>query len=85
MQSLTTQGVQITVETFYQADFSQPLQQEYMFAYRITLVNHNSFTIQLLRRKWYITDSRGEQREVEGEGVVGQQPILSPGQLFEYV
>ena len=85
MHSSITQGVEVTVETFYQPDYSQPVQQEYMFAYRITLENHNSFPIQLLRRQWYIFDSLGEHREVEGEGVIGQQPVLNPGETFQYV
>jgi ApaG protein len=85
MQSLITQGVEISVETFYQPEYSQPLLHEYMFAYRITLENHNNFTIQLLSRQWYIFDSNGDYRQVEGEGVVGQQPILQPGESFQYV
>jgi len=85
MQSLTTQGVEITVETFYQPDLSNPTQQEYMFAYRITLENHNSFAVQLLRRHWNIFDSNGEHREVDGDGVIGQQPVLSPSEIFQYV
>jgi ApaG protein len=85
MDSQITKGVQITVETFYQPEYSQPLQQEFMFAYRITLENHNPFTVQLLRRQWYISDSNGDQREVEGEGVVGQQPVLTSGETFQYV
>ncbi|HSK14378.1 MAG TPA: Co2+/Mg2+ efflux protein ApaG [Phnomibacter sp.] len=85
MHSNLTQGVEVTVETFYQPDYSQPFQHEYMFAYRITLENHNPFTVQLLRRQWYIFDSNGEYRQVEGEGVVGQQPVLNPGETFQYV
>ncbi len=85
MQSLTTQGVEITVETFYQPCYSNPLQQEFMFAYRITLENHNNFSIQLLHRHWHIFDSIGEYREVDGEGVVGQQPVLTPGETFQYM
>ncbi len=85
MISQTTQGVEVTVETFYQHDYSQPHQHEHMFAYRITLENHNPFTVQLLRRQWYIFDSNGDYRQVEGEGVVGQQPILKPGETYQYV
>lgn len=85
MYSLITQGVEITVETFYQPDYSQPLQQEYMFAYRITLENHSPNTVQLLRRQWYIFDSNGEHRQVEGEGVIGQQPVLKPNETYQYV
>jgi ApaG protein len=85
MQSLITQGVKVSVETFYQQDYSLPHQHEYMFAYRITLENHNPFTVQLLRRQWYIFDSIGDYRQVEGEGVIGQQPVLKPGETFQYV
>ena len=85
MQSSITQGVEITVGTYYQPDFSNPTHNEYMFAYRITLENHNPFPVQLLRRHWDIFDSNGEYREVDGDGVVGQQPVLNPGEVFRYV
>jgi ApaG protein len=85
MNSAITAGMEVTVEIFYQVEYSQPQQHEYMFAYRITLENHNPFTVQLLRRQWYIFDSTGEYREVEGEGVVGQQPLIKPGETFQYV
>lgn len=85
MVSKISDGVQISVETFYQADYSNPYNNEFMFAYRITIENHNSFTVQLLRRHWHIFDSCGEYKEVEGEGVVGQQPLLQPGEHFQYV
>lgn len=75
----------MSVETFYQADYSNPLQSEYMFAYRITLENHNSFPVKLHRRHWYIFDSNGTHREVEGEGVVGVQPTIQPGDNYQYV
>lgn len=78
MVSKISEGVEISVETFYQADYSNPLNSEYMFAYRITIENHNNFTVKLLRRHWFIFDSNGEHREVEGEGVVGVQPVLKP-------
>jgi len=85
MVSKVSEGVLISVETFYQADYSNPQQGEYMFAYRISIENRNNFTIQLLRRQWYIFDSNGENREVEGEGVVGEQPVLKPGEQYQYV
>ncbi len=85
MVSKISEGIEIHVETFFQADYSNPVNNEFMFAYRITIENHNSFSIKLLRRQWYIFDSNGENREVEGEGVVGVQPILQPGQKFQYV
>jgi len=68
MSSIISEGVQVSVVTFYQPDYSNPLQSEFMFAYRITLENHNSFPIKLHRRNWQIFDSNGTHREVEGEG-----------------
>jgi ApaG protein len=85
MASKISEGVEVNVETFYQHDYSNPLNHEFMFAYRITIENHNNFTVQLLKRHWFIFDSNGEHREVEGEGVVGVQPILEAGQQFQYV
>jgi len=85
MVSKISEGVQISVETFYQSDYSNPMNNEFMFAYRITIENHNPFTVKLLRRHWYIFDSNSEHREVEGEGVVGVQPVLKPGEHFQYV
>lgn len=85
MVSLISEGVEISVETFYQQDYSKPMQSEYMFAYRITIENHNSFPIKLHRRHWNIFDSNGTYREVEGEGVIGVQPVLAPGENYKYV
>ena len=85
MVSKISEGVQISVESFYQPDYSNPSNNEYMFAYRITLENHNDFTVKLLRRHWFIFDSNGQNREVEGEGVVGMQPVISPGEEYQYV
>jgi ApaG protein len=85
MISLISEGVEVSVETFYQQDYSKPLQSEYMFAYRIIIDNHNSFPVKLHRRHWHIFDSNGTYREVEGEGVVGVQPVLSPGERYQYV
>jgi ApaG protein len=85
MNSIISEGVQVSVDTFYQPDYSNPLQSEFMFAYRITLENHNPFPIKLHRRNWQIFDSNGTHREVEGEGVVGVQPILKPGESYQYV
>lgn len=78
-------GVEVSVETFYQPDYSNPVSGEYMFAYRITIENHNPFSVKLYRRHWNIFDSNGSYREVEGEGVVGIQPTLSPGERYQYV
>jgi ApaG protein len=85
MANKISEGVEIGVETFYQPDYSNPLAGEYMFAYRISIENHNNFPVKLHRRHWHIFDSNGNYREVEGEGVVGVQPTLQPGERYQYV
>lgn len=80
-----TQGVKVSVETEYQPEYSSPSQYHYVFTYRITIENKSENTIQLLRRHWFIHDTNTTLREVEGEGVVGQQPVMEPGQLHKYV
>ena len=85
MTSMITEGVQVSVETFYQEDYSNPMQGEYMFAYRVEIENYNSFPVQLHRRHWFIFDSNATRREVEGEGVVGIQPVIPPGETYRYV
>ena len=85
MVSNVTDGITISVEQFYQPDYSNPLQMEFMFAYRITIENNNSFPVQLLRRHWIICDSNAEQKEVEGEGVIGIQPIIPPNEQYQYI
>ncbi|HRO16949.1 MAG TPA: Co2+/Mg2+ efflux protein ApaG, partial [Ferruginibacter sp.] len=77
--------VKVSVETYYQPENSNPVNGEFMFAYRITIENHNEFPIQLLRRHWFIYDSDGTIREVEGEGVVGIQPFIPAGQSYQYI
>ena len=85
MEALITSGVEIQVETIFQPEHSSVLRNEFFFAYHITIFNHNSFTIQLQRRKWKIIDSNSDKRIVEGDGVVGRQPVLYPGDSFQYV
>lgn len=85
MVSKISEGVTISVETFYQPDQSSPATNEYMFAYRITIENNNSFPIRLLRRHWHIFDSDGTNREVEGEGVIGNQPQINSGDKYQYI
>ncbi|HEY5690568.1 MAG TPA: Co2+/Mg2+ efflux protein ApaG [Cyclobacteriaceae bacterium] len=80
-----TQGIKVTVETEYQPSYSSPSQYHYVFTYRITIENQSDFTIQLLRRHWKIADAGFNLREVDGEGVVGQQPVLEPNQSHHYV
>lgn len=85
MIAQVTQGIKVTVETEYQPSYSSPSQYHYVFTYRITIENQSEFTIQLMRRHWHIFDAGFTAREVEGEGVVGQQPVIEPGQSHQYV
>lgn len=85
MVTLTTQGVRVGVTTEYQPEYSTPSQQHFVFTYKIVIQNCGDHTVQLKRRHWHIFDANGVVREVEGEGVVGQQPVLEPGELHEYV
>ncbi|AFD08891.1 Co2+/Mg2+ efflux protein ApaG [Solitalea canadensis] len=85
MVTKITDGVKISVETVYQPEYSNPANSHFMFAYKITIENLTDYTVQLMRRHWYIFDSNGTHREVEGEGVVGQQPVIDPGETHEYV
>lgn len=85
MVQKVTNGVNVMVETFYQSAQSRPLLSEYLFAYRITIENQGTVPLKLLRRHWHVVDSSGSHREVEGEGVVGQQPLIEPGERYEYV
>ncbi len=79
-----TEGISIQVETFYQPSQSNPLNSEYLFAYRITIENQTLYPVKLLSRHWHIKDSNGAHREVQGEGVVGRQPIIEPGNSYQY-
>ena len=83
--SSITQGVKVSVITEFQPEYSNPGQAHFVFTYRISIENHSEQTVQLLRRHWYIYDSNGTVREVEGEGVVGLQPVIEPGEIHEYV
>lgn len=78
------QPIQVSVETTYVPDQSDPASARYVFAYTITIHNAGSEPARLLRRHWVITDSNGKVQEVRGDGVVGEQPHLKPGQSFRY-
>lgn len=80
-----TNGIKVSVSTQYMPEYSNPYQQHFVFAYHVRIENIGTITVQLLRRHWFINDSLYEQREVEGEGVIGQQPILEPNQVHKYV
>jgi ApaG protein len=79
-----TRSIQISVEPFYVDDQSSPEQNRFVFGYRIQIANQGSETVQLVSRQWLITDGLGRTMEVRGAGVVGKQPVLRPGESFEY-
>ena len=80
-----THGVKISVDTNFLPDHSSPGQHHYVFSYRIRIENKSDYTVKLLTRSWLIYDSTGQVLSVEGEGVVGQQPTLKPGETHEYI
>ncbi len=85
MISAQTDGIQVSVEVFYYPEGSDPQNRQFLFAYQITIHNQTPNTVQLLRRHWHIWDADGSKREVEGEGVVGEQPILEPDASYQYM
>jgi ApaG protein len=82
--SKTTHGIRVSVRSFYLEDQSRPEESHFVWAYRVTIANESPRTVQLLRRTWRITDARGRTQHVHGAGVVGEQPLLEPGESFEY-
>lgn len=84
MYSETTRAIRISVDTRYIDDQSEPDDFHYVWAYHIRIENNGDETVQLLRRHWHITDSKGRVQEVRGEGVVGEKPVLEPGETYEY-
>ncbi|MDP6692091.1 MAG: Co2+/Mg2+ efflux protein ApaG [Alphaproteobacteria bacterium] len=79
-----TRSIKITVEPSFLDDHSEPDEFHFVWAYEVKIENLGGETVQLLHRHWKITDSNGQTQEVRGDGVVGEQPILAPGEIFEY-
>jgi len=79
-----TRGIEVSVEPTYLEARSSPENSQYFWAYRVIIENQGSETVHLLSRHWMITNARGELNEVKGPGVVGEQPVLKPGERFEY-
>lgn len=79
-----TRGIRVSVNPTYLEGQSDPSQGHYVWAYQVTIANEGPETVQLLTRHWKITDGRGQLHEVQGPGVVGEQPVLKPGESFEY-
>ena len=84
MYSATTRAIKVTVEPHFLEDQSSPADDHFVWAYRVRIENQGGETVQLRRRHWRITDGMGRIQEVRGPGVVGEQPVLAPGQSFEY-
>lgn len=82
--SLTTRGVRVTVRSFFLTDQSQPDDGRFVWAYRVWIENLGNEVVQLLKRTWEITDATGHTERVHGPGVIGEQPVLRPGQRHEY-
>ena len=80
----TTENIKVSVRPLYIESESNVLSRKFVFAYFITIENHSTDTVQLLRRHWYITHDTGKVEEVEGEGVIGKQPVIQPGKFHEY-
>jgi ApaG protein len=79
-----TRGIAVSVEPTYLEANSSPGNSQYFWAYRVTIQNQGSETVQLRSRHWMITNARGELTEVKGPGVIGKQPFLKPGESFAY-
>ena len=84
MYNATTKSIEITVKPKYLEDQSEPSNDHYVWAYWVRIENHGDETVQLCTRHWRITDASGRLQEVHGDGVIGEQPILQPGESFEY-
>ena len=82
--SATTRGIRVSVQPVFLEDQSEPDRGRYVWAYRVQIENAGRETVQLLRRTWRITDAHGRVLNVHGDGVVGEQPTLEPGEAFEY-
>jgi ApaG protein len=80
----TTEGIRVQVTSMFVPEESSPREGQFFFAYRIIIANIGTETAQLLSRHWIITDAEGKVTEVRGDGVVGAQPVLAPGERFEY-
>lgn len=84
MPSAISHGVRVEVESLFLPEQSDVAEDRYVFAYHIVITNQSEHTVQLVRRHWLIHDDSGRLREVEGEGVIGEQPVLEPGGQHEY-
>jgi ApaG protein len=84
MSDTTTRGIRVQAQSFYDEDRSSPQESYYFFSYQVRISNQGSETAQLVSREWIITDGNGDSQRIQGPGVVGEQPVLAPGDEFEY-
>jgi ApaG protein len=84
MSEAVTKGIRVEVLSRHVREDSRPMQNEWVFQYTVRITNQGTETVQLLSRRWIITDALENVREVQGPGVVGKQPVLAPGESFEY-
>lgn len=84
MITLITENIKVSVSVDYRKDYSSPNFDQNVFTYKIKIENIGNRTVQLLKRHWYIFDSNGKYREVKGDGVIGQQPVIPPSGSHEY-
>lgn len=84
MYRAITRNIEVTVEPFYLEEQSAPDEAHYVWAYRVTIINHSDIPVQLRSRTWKITDAHGKTEEIRGPGVVGEEPFLKPGDSYQY-
>jgi ApaG protein len=84
VSTAVTDGIEVSVQSAFRPDRSAPAQERFLYTYTVRIRNGGTSAARLVSRHWIITDARGEREEVTGEGVIGQQPHLEPGQSFEY-
>lgn len=83
--SRITEGIRVNIRTAYVEDESSPKHRYYVYAYQVEIINESDSHVQLLSREWHIVDGYGKKQIVEGDGVVGKQPHLAPGETYKYV
>lgn len=83
--STVTEGIRVNVRTAYVRNETSHKERLYIFAYEIEIINESASSVQLLSREWLITDGRGGKKIVKGDGVVGKQPVILPGETYKYV
>lgn len=85
LSSKITEGIRVTVRTAYMEDESSPQHQYFVFAYQVEIANESLYSVQLMSREWRIVDGAGQKRLVEGDGVIGKQPVIKPGSSHTYI